>query len=428
MSIEKTLEYIHKTKWLGSKPGLSRTFTLLEKVGRPDRKLKFVHVVGTNGKGSTCAILSSVLQNAGYKVGLYTSPYINCFNERMRVNGQNISDNELCELVDFIRPLADSMTDDAPTEFEMITVLAMEYFARQKCDIVVLEAGMGGELDSTNVIDSPECAVMCAIGLDHVNVLGKSVEEIAKTKSGVIKSKTSVAMYDAQQSVYDTVKARCNEVGAKLVTADFYNISNVRTDIEKTVFDYGEYKNLEIHLAGVYQKYNAALAVTAVKELRQKGWNISDEAIYKGLSRAVWQGRFEILGKAPLFVLDGAHNVHGMTATRDSLKTHFPDTKIHFVVGAMADKDVEGMMSLIVPMAERVYAVSPDNDRAMSAKDLCKLLQKLGADAVFCDSIEEAVWLAIENAGQSGVVAALGSLYFSGDIRRAYNKITGRNV
>ncbi len=428
MSIEKTLEYIHKTKWLGSKPGLSRTFTLLEKVGRPDKKLKFVHVVGTNGKGSTCAFLSSVLQNAGYNVGLYTSPYINCFNERMRVNGQNISDEDLETLVDFIRPLADSMTEDPPTEFEMITVLAMEYFARSECDIVVLEAGMGGELDSTNVIDSPECVVMCAIGLDHVNFLGSSVEEIAKTKSGVIKSGTSVAMYDAEESVYNTVKARCNEVGASLVTADFGKIFNVRTDIDTTIFDYGEYKNLEIHLAGVYQKNNASLAVTALKELLKRGWNISDEAIYKGLSDALWQGRFEILGKNPVFVLDGAHNVHGMTATRDSLKTHFKDTKIHFVVGAMADKDVEGMMSLIVPMAERFYAVRPDNDRAMPAKDLCELLQKLGADAVFCDSIEDAVHLATENAGNDGVVAALGSLYFSGDIRRAYNKVMGKNV
>lgn len=428
MNINEALEYIHKTKWLGSKPGLSRTFTLLEKAGRPDRKLKFVHVVGTNGKGSTCAFISSILKSAGYRVGLYTSPYINRFNERMRVDGEEISDKELCELVEFIKPLADSMTDDMPTEFEMITVLAMEYFARHKCDIVVLEAGMGGELDSTNVIDSPECVVMCAIGLDHVNVLGSTVEEIAKTKSGVIKSGTSVAMYDAEKNVLDVVKSKCDEVGADLVTADFDGIRNVRTNIDTTYFDYKNFENIEIHLAGVYQKYNAALAVTAAEQLCKKGWNISCSAIYDGLKKALWQGRFEILGKDPVFVLDGAHNVHGMTATAESLKTHFTGKKICFVVGAMADKDVEGMMKLIVPMAKEFYTVRPDNDRSMSAEKLKELLEGLGAKAKSSDSIEDAVYQAIQSAGKDGVVAALGSLYFSGDIRKAYNKVTGRNV
>lgn len=428
MNINEALEYIHKTKWLGSKPGLSRTLALLEKAGRPDKKLKFVHVVGTNGKGSTCAFISSILEEAGYRVGLYTSPYINRFNERMRVNGAEIADEELCELCEFIKPLADSMTDDMPTEFEMITVLAMEYFARHECDIVVLEAGMGGELDSTNVIDSPECVVMCAIGLDHVNVLGSTVEEIARTKSGVIKSGTSVAMYDAQESVYEVVKAKCDEAGAELVTAGFDGITNVRTNIDTTYFDYKSYEDLEIHLAGVYQKYNASLAVTAAELLSEKGWNVSRSAIYEGLKNAVWQGRFEILGKNPVFVLDGAHNVHGMTATAESLKTHFGGKKICFVVGAMADKDVEGMMSLIVPMAKAFYTVRPDNDRAMSAEKLRGLLQGLGADAFEYDSIEDAVRTAIESAGKDGVVAALGSLYFSGDIRRAYNIVTGRNI
>ena len=212
MNITQALSFIHKTVWLGSKPGLSRTNHLLSLMGDPHKKLKFVHVAGTNGKGSTSACIASILRKAGYKTGLYTSPYINIFNERMMIDGNMISDDELCTLCEYIKPLSDSMTDDPPTEFELITALAMEYFSRNKCDIVVLEVGMGGELDSTNVIDSPECAVITAIDLDHTSFLGSTVEEVASAKAGIIKNGTSVALYDCQRSVYDVFADKCKEL------------------------------------------------------------------------------------------------------------------------------------------------------------------------------------------------------------------------
>ena len=424
MSIEATLEYIHKTKWLGSKPGLSRTLRLLELSGRPDRKLKFVHVAGTNGKGSTSACIASVLKCAGYTVGLYTSPYISVFNERIQVNGEMITDLELEQVTDFIRPFADSMTDDPPTEFEMITAVAMEHFARRGCDIVVLEAGMGGLLDSTNVIDSPECAVLCAIGLDHTKQLGDTVEKIAATKAGIIKPSCEVVMYDAGESVTEIIRQACEKNDCTLSTADFSKLKVLETDADGVRFDYGELKNLSLGLSGAYQPYNAAVAVCACFALRRRGFYISEAAIREGLENVRWQGRFELLGKNPAFILDGAHNPHGMAATAESLKAYFPDKKIHFIVGVMADKDVTSMMKQLLPLAADFIAVRPDNDRAMDEKELCERLCSIGARAEYRSDMTDAVTTALERAGNDGVCAALGSLYFSADIRSAYEKQT----
>ncbi len=425
MNITEALSFIHKTVWLGSKPGLSRTEHLLSLLGNPHKKLKFVHVAGTNGKGSTSACIASILREAGYKTGLYTSPYINVFNERMQIDGEMISDGELCELCEYIKPFSDSMTDDPPTEFELITALAMEYFYRNGCDIVVLEVGMGGELDSTNVIDSPEAAVICAIDLDHTSFLGNTVEEVACAKAGIIKESTSVALYDCEKSVYDVFDSKCKEVGASLVTAGFDKIENIKSSLRFIEFDFGRYKNLKLGLVGSYQPKNASVAITAIELLREKGYKISDENIYNGLKNVSWAGRFEILGENPVFVLDGAHNPHGMKATVESLCEHFRDRKITFVVGAMADKDVKGMMSMLLPLADSFIAVKPDNPRAMKAEELAKLLSELGAKAQSCDTVAQGVKSALDRAGKDGIVACLGSLYFSGEIRQAYLCLSG---
>ena len=328
MNITEALSFIHKTVWLGSKPGLSRTEHLLNLMGNPHKKLKFVHVAGTNGKGSTSACIASILRKAGYRTGLYTSPYINVFNERMQIDGIMITDNELCEMCEYIKPFSDSMITDPPTEFELITALAMEYFKRKECDIVVLEVGMGGELDSTNVIDSPEAAVITAIDLDHTSFLGSTVEEVALAKAGIIKKGTTVALYDCEKSVFDVFDAKSKEVGAKLLSADFSKISNIKQSLRYIEFDYGKYNNLKLSLVGSYQPKNAAVAITAAEILREKGYTISDKNIYDGLCGVSWPGRFEILGENPVFVLDGAHNPHGMKATVQSLKEHFLDKKI----------------------------------------------------------------------------------------------------
>ncbi len=425
MNITEALSFIHKTVWLGSKPGLSRTEHLLSLLGNPHKKLRFVHVAGTNGKGSTSACIASILREAGYKTGLYTSPYINVFNERMQIDGKMISDDELCTLCEYIKPFSDSMTDDPPTEFELITALAMEYFYRNKCDIVVLEVGMGGELDSTNVIDSPEAAVITAIDLDHTSFLGDTVEKVASAKAGIIKNGTSVALYDCEKTVYDVFENKCSKVGVCLVTAGFDKIENARYSLRFCEFDFGGYKDIRLGLSGSYQPKNASVAITAIELLRKKGYKIPDKSIYDGLRNVKWQGRFEILGENPIFILDGAHNPHGMRATTSSLVSHFGDRKITFIVGAMADKDVKGMMSMLLPLAESFIALKPDNPRAMSAEDLAKLLRELGAKAESASTVYSGVKSALDKAGKNGIVACLGSLYFSGEIRGAYLSLTG---
>lgn len=421
MNYEQAMEYIHKVKWQGSKPGLSRTRELLAMLGNPEKKLKFVHIAGTNGKGSTAACCESILRQAGYKTGLYTSPYLIRFNERMQVCGQNIDDDHLARIVTEISPFADSMTD-APTEFELITALAMKYFYEMRCDIVVLEVGLGGELDSTNVIDTPESAVITAIGLDHTAVLGNTLAEIASAKAGIIKKCGDVAVYGGPREVTEVFENRAQEMNASLSYADFNRILDIHFNINATCFTIFPYGEISLPLIGTYQPKNALLAVTAIEILRKRGWKISNTDIINGLNNVHWPGRFEILRKMPYFILDGAHNPHGIIATLDSFNTLFDGKKAVFVIGVMADKDTSEMIRLLSPFAQSFIAVRPNNPRAMSAEKLAFVLAGTGVSATPFHSMDDAVIEAINRAGQDGIVFALGSLYFSSDIRSAVIK------
>ena len=421
MSYESTLEYIGSAKWQRSKPGLERTRELLRCLGNPEKQLKFVHVAGTNGKGSTCACVASVLQQAGYRTGLYISPYINRFNERMQINGEEIPDGELEQIVDEIRPFADAM-EDTPTEFEVITAVAMKYFLNNKADIVVLEVGLGGELDSTNVIDTPEVAVITAIGLDHTALLGNTLPEVASAKAGIIKAGGLVCAYPADDDVTAVFENKCREVGASLTMTDMGSLNVKAVELDGCTFDFGGLKDVFVPLAGSYQPWNASVAITACRLLASRGWKITDEDIVQGLAKVKWPGRFEVLMKHPVFVLDGAHNPHGIKATVASLKEHFGDRKLTFVMGVMADKDVSHMVEMITPLADRVYTARPENYRAMDPMDLARQFQLRGAMALPCPSIQRAVDEAIAHEGPDGVVVALGSLYFSSDIRQAAMK------
>lgn len=422
MSYEETLKYIHNVKWRGSKPGLSRTRELLAALGNPEKALKFVHIAGTNGKGSTAAMIASVLERAGYRTGLYTSPYILRFNERMQVKGTPISDADLEALTDEIRPFADAMKDP-PTEFELITALAMKYFLYQNCEIVVLEVGMGGELDSTNVIDTPEAAVITAIGLDHTAELGSTLAEIAAAKAGIIKDGGDVVIYGGEKDVEDVFAETCRRRRAALHRTDFSRLSIRSLDLDAIRFDFIPYQNISLPLVGAYQPKNAALAITTLEVLRQKGWRISDQDIVGGLGAVSWPGRFEVLRSKPVFILDGAHNPHGMEATAESLKRYFGDKKLVFLIGVMADKDIYGMARHIVPLAEAFVTVMPNNPRAMKAERLAEILSEYGLPVTACPSIGEGVAEAIREAGEEGAVVALGSLYFSGDVRAAVNAL-----
>jgi dihydrofolate synthase/folylpolyglutamate synthase len=421
MSYESALEYIHAVKWVGHKPGLERTRALLAALGDPEKQLKFIHVAGTNGKGSTSAMLAACLQAAGYRVGLYTSPFINRFNERIQVNGAQIADEELETLVERVRPAADAMAD-TPTEFEIITALGMLYFAQKQCDIVVLEVGLGGTLDSTNVIDVPECAVITALGMDHVQELGPTLGDIAAAKAGIIKEGGLVVSYGGAPEADAVIARVARERHARLQVVDFGKLTVRPGTLEYSVFDFDGLREVHLPLIGSYQPYNAALAVTALRALRSRGWKIPDEAIRQGLENVQWPGRFELLRKSPAFILDGSHNAHGMRATVDSLQTSFAGQKFVFLVSIMADKDVEEMLTLLAPLAARFVAVAAHTPRAMSAEQLAARICAHGGVAEAAPSIEAGVRRAIELAGE-GPVCALGTLYFSGDVRNAFHAL-----
>ena len=421
MTYEEALSYIHSICWKGSKLGLDRTRELLGKLNDPQKELKFIHIAGTNGKGSTAAMLSSILEEAGYRVGLYTSPFINRFNERMQVNHQPIPDEELAALTEYVRPYADAMAD-SPTEFELITALAMVWFARQKCDIVVLEVGMGGELDSTNIIDVPEAAVIAAMGLDHVKELGPTMADIARAKAGIIKEGGRVVSYGGNPEADEVIAAVCRARNASLCQPDFSAIVPGDFSLEGQTFSYKGWRGLRIPLVGAYQMNNAAVVLETVEVLRQRGWSVSDEAVRKGLADTRWPARFEVLRRDPVFIVDGGHNPHGIRATAESLSRLFPGRKITFVTGVMADKDVEHILGLIVPLADQFFTVRPDNPRAMDAGELARRIEAMGAKATPCASVRDGVDRAIQAEGPHGVACALGSLYMSGEVRSCFGK------
>ena len=421
MTGQEAIAYIHSFQWEKHAPGLKRIRELLHALGDPQKDLKFVHVAGTNGKGSTCAMLDSVLRTAGYRVGLNTSPYIMTFHERIRVNGEMISDEALADLTERVRPAAEGMREH-PTEFELITAIAMLYFKEQQCDLVVLEVGLGGALDASNVIDVPEVAVIAAMGMDHVALLGPTLTDIAKEKAGVIKRGGAVVSYGNCPEADAVLRQRCAEMGAHLNEVDFSVLSHVKLDLTGAEFSFGVRSGLCIPLAGAYQVRNAVLAITALEVLREKGWQISEEALRTGLAQAQWAGRFEVLSQKPVFLLDGAHNAHGMRAAVESLKALLPEQKLVFVLGMLADKDTEEMLEPLIPLVQKAFAVRPESPRAMEAQELAALLERRGIPATACGSVEEAVAAAVAAAGEPGAVCALGSLYMSGSVRRAMGR------
>ncbi len=418
MSYESTLAYIHSESWQKHKNGLERIRNLLTALGNPQDRLKFIHVAGTNGKGSTCAMLDSVLRKAGYKVGLFTSPFIHRFNERMRIDGLEIADDKLEEICNLVRPHAEAMAEK-PSEFELICAIGMVWFAKEQCDIVVLEVGLGGEFDSTNVISCPECAAIASIGLDHTEMLGDTIALVAKAKAGIIKLCCDVVTASGDTAADEVFRLVCEAKRAHLTEADLSGICMESTDASGSVFSYKEMHHIRIGLAGIYQPKNAALAIEVLQLLIRKGWNITEENIREGLADAGWPGRFERIGTRPEFILDGAHNPHGIQAAVESLKACYPEQKFVFLVGAMRDKALDDMLNLLVPIAKSFVATRPDIYRALPAEALAAQIREKGAVCEAMPIISEAVQRAQQLAGAHGVVCALGSLYFSSDIRKA---------
>ena len=422
MNVNEAIEYIHSVCWKGTVPGLSRTQELLAKMGNPEKKLKFIHIAGTNGKGSTAAMSASILQQAGYKVGLYTSPYIYRFHERMQVNGVEISDEDLAAVTEYVRPLAQSMVE-SPTEFELVCCIAFEYFLRQNCDIVVLEVGMGGAWDATNVIETPEVAVITNIGLDHTDVLGSTLEEIAATKAGIFKDNGHAVIYRGIPSVEKVFEDICAERNVQLKKADFDSLNLISHGLEGQTFDCGNRKALQLPLLGVHQLKNAAVVLSIIDTLLEKGWKITEDHIREGLRVARWPGRFDIVGRDPLFIIDGGHNPQCIDALVVNIRDYLKDKKVIALTGVLADKDYADMYKPVMTYVQEFVCVTPPNPRKLEAAELANHLMSVGAKATACDSIEEGVRKARQLAGDSGVVLCFGSLYTIGSIKEALDQL-----
>ena len=418
MTLDEVFAYIHKVDWRGSIPGLSRIDGLLDKLDHPERQMKYVHVTGTNGKGSTCAMVASVLREAGYKTGLYTSPYIRRFHERMQINGVPIGDDDLCALVEKIRPLADSM-DDSPTEFELVTAIAFTWFAQQKCDIVVCEVGMGGEFDATNVIPAPEVAALCAIGLDHTAMLGDTIEKIAATKSGIIKSGCRAVLYPAEPSVEAIVRRRCETENVPLAVADVSALTPLSHSLEGQVFRWRDMDDLHLPLLGSHQLRNAATALTILEALQERGWHITEGHIRAGLAATEWPGRFQVLHRQPLIVLDGGHNPQCMAALTENIRDYLPRRPLTVLTGVLGDKDFGRMYDGLAPLTVRFVTVTPQNPRALPAEELAALLSQYGKPVTACSSIPEGVAAALAQTPADGAILVCGSLYLLGDVMDA---------
>lgn len=422
MNYKQALSYIENDVWQGSRPGLSRISELARRLGSPQKGMRFVHVAGTNGKGSVCASCARVLQAAGYNVGLYISPYIVRFNERMSVCGEPISDGELASLTTLVRAAASTM-EDKPTEFELITALAFLYFRLHRCDVVVLEVGMGGRLDATNIIEAPLVSVITGIALDHVGILGDTVEKIAREKAGIIKPGVPVVYGGRDDAAFSVISARARELGCPVVRTDLASLHTISSSLRGNTFGYKGEEHF-ISLAGAYQPENAATAVEALRILESRGLKIGARALAEGLGNVHWRARFELLGEDPAVVYDGSHNVQGVAAAAKSIADIFGGEKPDILMGVLADKDYKAMVALLAPYVRRVITVTPPSPRALSAFTLADVWRQNGVKAEPFSDIASAVEAAYLRAlKEHRPLVILGSLYMYGSVYSAFFRL-----
>lgn len=423
MNYDEAIEYIHGTQKFGSKLGLHNIGILLGLMGNPQKKLKFVHVAGTNGKGSTTAFIGSILMEAGYKTGIYTSPYIQRFTERITIGNKEIAKDELAEITSFVKANVEKMLamgENHPTEFELVTAIAFEYYFRKSCDVVVLEVGLGGRFDSTNIIDTPDVAVITTISYDHTDRLGKTLPEIAFEKAGIIKSGGDVVIYAQSSEVEQVFERVCSERSASFHRTNFSRLTLHEFGIDGQTFSFGGYENLRIGLLGEHQIRNAAVAVKTAEVLKSRGYHITEDHLRMGLLKTKWPGRIEVLSRDPLFIIDGAHNPEGAAMLRKALDEYFPGKPVTFIMGVLTDKDYISMMKIVLPGCKRLVAITTDSPRALSAVELAKSASSYCKNIQISDTIERAVSMCMESASAEDVICAFGSLYYIGAVREIF--------
>jgi dihydrofolate synthase/folylpolyglutamate synthase len=425
MNIEQTYDYLHAALSRGSVLGLETMERLTAALGRPQDKLRFIHVAGTNGKGSISTMIASMLRCAGYRVGTYNSPALTREIEQISIDCEEIDPNSFARAISKVAQAAASLQAQghpAPTSFEIMTSAAFVAFEAAGCDLVVLEVGLGGREDATNVISCPEIAVITAIDLDHTAILGDTLAKIAWQKGGIIKPRTDVVLYQQSEEVTSVIEQICEEQHACLHKTDFSALRSLSYSLDGQEFDLGDGLRRRLSLLGTHQLKNAATAVKVVQVLREKGWNISEEAIDQGLRRVRWPARFEVLRKdGPVIILDGAHNPQGICSVCENLRVLFPEKKITFVMGVLADKDYTSMLDMLLPLAKEFFLSTPPNPRALPAADFKKLLDSLGTRARAFDQVEQALDAALSGAQSEDVLCICGSLYQAGRVRSYFN-------
>ena len=419
MTYTEALQYIHSVSWRGSVPGLSRIQALCDAMGNPERELRVVHVAGTNGKGSTVAYLSSILRAAGYRVGSFTSPYVRTFNERIAVDGKPVSNYMLASATETVRAYAEGL-EDKPTEFELITAIGFEIFRRKKCDIVVLEVGLGGRFDSTNVVTKPLCSVITGIAMDHMQLLGDTLAKIAWEKAGIIKEGcpvvTAALAPEAERVIADEAAVH----RAPRTVVDPAAIRVVSQSLAGIVLDYKGRTRLKTSLIGLYQPRNIALVCETVDVLRGIGIAIPEAAVRRGIAETRWQARFELLSRDPVVIYDGGHNEEGVRAAVDTVKAIFGG-KVVLVSGVMRDKAYEKMVSILAEIADCAVTLTPDNPRALPAAEYAEVFRAHGIPAEPRDTIAAAVHTGVRAAEEKGEpLIILGSLYTYKDVYRLF--------
>lgn len=427
-----TLKYLEELRVLGSNYGLERTERLLELLGNPHKKLKLIHIAGTNGKGSTSAILGKILIEHGYNVGFFNSPHLEEIEETIRINDENIKEEDFISLINEIKPFVNKVVKEGfnhPTEFEVLTCIMFLYLYRQNVDFGIIEVGLGGRLDSTNVL-TPILSVITSISLDHTNILGNTIEEIAIEKVGIIKKNIPIITYMQKDEVMKVITEKAIKMNSNLiiVNSNNYKLLELDRDIiinQKVLVHYrGKDEILNLSLLGKHQIINLSLAIEVVKELENLNYiDLDIRKIKLAVKKVEWKGRLEILSQNPYIVIDGAHNVAGIKYLKNNIDEYFKYKNLYLILGILADKEVEKMVEEITPLAKEVYTVTSNSIRAKNSQDLREIVKNYNENCLAFEDYEEAARYAINKANKEDLILASGSLYMIGKIREIFNRL-----
>lgn len=428
MNYSEARKFVEETTKYGSILGLEAIKTLLDELGNPQDKVKIVHVAGTNGKGSVFTFVQNVLLKAGYHVGRYASPAVFEYREIIQFDGKNITEEEFAKYMANVKSACDRMVSQGkhhPTSFEVETALAYLYFSNKPCDIVLIETGMGGETDATNVEKEALCSVITSISLDHMQFLGNTVEDIAKVKAGIIKENSDVVVSNQGESIINVIESQAAVKNSKVVVAN--EPYNIKIDGYITSFDYvtanDKKLSVKISMMGAYQLINACTAIETLEILRSKGYDITDENIIEGMKNAKWPGRMEVVKEQPLIVIDGAHNPGAAVKLKESIEMYFTNKRIAFIMGVLADKDYSKEIKIVAGLAKKIFTITPDNKRALNGEVLALAVADSNKNVTFEPTLEEAVKEAenLYKNNEIDMILAFGSLSYLGDLKNIIN-------